>query len=145
MPSQFIKLSLSAPLERRLIAITDAGVLGLTVDEVVLHFIREALHRDWLAQEVQRERAPAPPPPTLARAIQTRAAETPIESPRHIGTRLVRMPEVCNRIGIGRSTLYAMIQSGTFPAPKRLGGRTVAWLESEVHAWIESVASGSGK
>jgi prophage regulatory protein len=56
-------------------------------------------------------------------------------------SRLLRRPDVQFRIGLGRSTLYAMIQAGTFPVPVQLGARAVAWHESEIDAWIASRAS----
>ncbi|MHC4179224.1 MAG: helix-turn-helix transcriptional regulator [Planctomycetota bacterium] len=55
--------------------------------------------------------------------------------------RLLRLPVVLDRIPWGRSTLYAKVKTGDFPAPVQLaGGRTVAWLESEIQSWIESQA-----
>lgn len=51
--------------------------------------------------------------------------------------RLMRRPEVLARIGLSSSTLYEMTAAGEFPAPIRIGRKAVAWLESEVDAWIE--------
>lgn len=136
-----IELRLSPTSRDRLLAIAEAGVLGRTVDEVVSHFTREALHRDWLAQEVARARLPAPSVPSPTLPAEPRAAESPTQGMRQSGKRLIRMPEVCNRIGVGRSTLYKMIHAANFPAPKQLGGRTVAWLESDIDAWIDSKQS----
>lgn len=39
---------------------------------------------------------------------------------------------------LSRSTIYAYIAAGAFPAQRRLGRRRVAWLSSEVKAWITS-------
>jgi prophage regulatory protein len=52
--------------------------------------------------------------------------------------RLLRRPQVQARVGIGRTTIYAMVNDGTFPAPVQLGARAVAWRESEIDAWIAS-------
>lgn len=52
--------------------------------------------------------------------------------------RILRRPEVSSRTGFGRSTLYALVQSGRFPKPIKLGSRASGWLESEVDQWIES-------
>ena len=38
--------------------------------------------------------------------------------------------------GLGRSTIYKYISEDWFPKPLPLGGRSVGWLESEVHEWI---------
>lgn len=40
------------------------------------------------------------------------------------------------KTGLSRSTIYAYIAAGTFPPQRRLGLRRVAWLASEVKAWI---------
>ena len=51
---------------------------------------------------------------------------------------ILRLPAVIEKTGLSRSTIYAGIQKGTFPAPVNLGLRSVGWLESEIDAWIES-------
>lgn len=56
---------------------------------------------------------------------------------------LLRRPEVSRRTGLSRTTLYRLVQSKEFPAPRQLGARAVAWVESEVSAWIESRAAGT--
>ena len=42
------------------------------------------------------------------------------------------------KTGLSRSTVYAYIAAGSFPMQRRLGRRRVAWLASEVRAWIMS-------
>jgi len=50
--------------------------------------------------------------------------------------RLVRLKEVIDCTGLGRSTIYKYVAQGTFPKPVSLGDRCVGWVESEVHDWI---------
>ena len=52
--------------------------------------------------------------------------------------RLERLPSVCTRIGVGRSTIYRWISSGKFPAPVRIGDHTAAWDARLIDRWIES-------
>ena len=52
--------------------------------------------------------------------------------------RLMREPEVLRLTGLSRSSLWAMVSRGLFPAPVRIGLRAVAWRAWEVYAWIES-------
>ena len=52
--------------------------------------------------------------------------------------RILRRPEVENLTGIPRSTLYAKIAAGDFPAPIKIGQRAVGWIEAEVHDWLDS-------
>lgn len=51
-------------------------------------------------------------------------------------TRLIRLPEVRHRVGLGRSTIYRWMAEGKFPKPVHLGGFAVAWAENEIEAWI---------
>lgn len=56
-------------------------------------------------------------------------------------TRLIRMKEVISKTGLTRSRIYQYIGEDKFPASVSLGGRSVAWVESEVDQWIENVIS----
>ena len=40
------------------------------------------------------------------------------------------------KTGLSRSTIYAYVAAGCFPRQRRLGPRRIAWLASEVTAWI---------
>jgi prophage regulatory protein len=54
----------------------------------------------------------------------------------------IRLGEVKARTGLSRSTLYAYIRDGRFPAPVAISARCVAWVEGEIDGWIaERIAS----
>lgn len=50
--------------------------------------------------------------------------------------RLIKLKEVMDCTGLGRSTIYNYMADETFPKPVSLGSRAVAWVESEVQDWI---------
>lgn len=52
--------------------------------------------------------------------------------------KILRRTQVEERIGLSRSTLYAMIAEGTFPKPIRIGKRAVGWTESSLNDWLTS-------
>ena len=52
---------------------------------------------------------------------------------------LIRLPEVLKRTGFGKAWVYRLISEGRFPAPVKIGVRAVAFVESEVDEWIQSV------
>ena len=52
---------------------------------------------------------------------------------------LLRLPEVLRRYPVSRTTWYDGIKLGMYPAPVRLGKRTVAWRESEIEALIQGL------
>jgi len=54
-----------------------------------------------------------------------------------MSTIILRLPEVKQRTGLSRSTLYMRVQAGTFPAPVSLGARAVGWIDAEVQKWLE--------
>lgn len=49
-----------------------------------------------------------------------------------------RLPGVLARTGLSRSTLYALVAKGGFPAPVKLSIRAVGWKSAEVDCWLES-------
>ena len=54
------------------------------------------------------------------------------------GSRILRMPEVCAKTGLGKSTIYKKLTDGTFPPPIRLGPRAIGWKMRDVNDWLES-------
>ena len=55
-----------------------------------------------------------------------------------IKERILRLPEVLDRVDMKRSSLYKRVNDGEFPRQRSLGGRAVGWYESEVEAWVNS-------
>jgi prophage regulatory protein len=51
--------------------------------------------------------------------------------------RVLRLPEVLARVGLGRSYIYKLISQGDFPRPIKLGPRASGWLEFEIDCWLE--------
>ena len=50
--------------------------------------------------------------------------------------RLIRLEVVKARTCLSRSTIYAYMREGRFPAPVAITERCVAWIEAEIDAWI---------
>ena len=50
--------------------------------------------------------------------------------------RLIRRPDVEAMTGLARSSIYAKIAEGEFPAPVKIGARAVAWPESDIQEWV---------
>lgn len=53
--------------------------------------------------------------------------------------KLLRRPEVEAITGLSRASIYARMAKGDFPRPMRLGPRAVAWRDSDVQEWIDSL------
>lgn len=56
--------------------------------------------------------------------------------------RLLRIHDVLLRLPISRTSLYDGINIGLYPAPVRVGKRTVAWRESEINELINNLRRG---
>ncbi len=54
-----------------------------------------------------------------------------------MGKTILRLPQVIERTGLARSTIYLKIEQDSFPKPVSIGERSVGWLESDVEAWID--------
>lgn len=74
--------------------------------------------------------------PSAAHPITTKTFNTTSPSI----DRLLRWPDVHLIVGICRSHAHQLAIEGKFPAPVKLveGGRASAWIESEVHDWVQS-------
>ena len=57
---------------------------------------------------------------------------------------ILRRKQVQERIGLARSSLYALIASNQFPRPVQLSARAVGWRERDVNAWLESRTTKGG-
>lgn len=54
-------------------------------------------------------------------------------------TNLLRLPELMARTGLSKSTIYRKIRTGTFPNSRRINGKTVVWLDSDIEDWIQAL------
>ncbi|PAL23123.1 AlpA family transcriptional regulator [Sphingopyxis sp. GW247-27LB] len=54
--------------------------------------------------------------------------------------RLLRLPEVMDRVGLRRSAIYQRMSEGRFPKSRSLGPKCAVWVEAEIDEWIKSIA-----
>ena len=60
--------------------------------------------------------------------------------------KILRLPEVKARTGLGHSSIYERISAGTFPRQVKIGERAVGWLENEIQDWQQArIAERDGK
>jgi len=52
----------------------------------------------------------------------------------------LRLPNVLERTGLCKTAVYTL---AGFPKPIKLGGRAVAWIESEIDDWIQETITAS--
>jgi prophage regulatory protein len=50
--------------------------------------------------------------------------------------KLIRLPEVIQRVGIKKTKLYELQKAGCFPMSVQITSHAVGWVEEEIDAWI---------
>ena len=59
--------------------------------------------------------------------------------------KLERLNDVIDRTGYSRAWIYELIKKNSFPKPVKIGSRSIAFVESEIDAWInERIAERDG-
>lgn len=58
--------------------------------------------------------------------------------------RFLRLPDVKQACGYGRTSIYEKIKANEFPKPYPLGARAVGWLAEDIEAWIDSRIQAAG-
>jgi prophage regulatory protein len=58
--------------------------------------------------------------------------------------KLIRLPAVQERVGMGRTAVYELIKAGKFPRPVKIGAAS-AWIDIEITRWIEQLAADRGR
>ncbi len=53
-----------------------------------------------------------------------------------MATTILRRPQVSERTGLSRSSIYAKISAREFPKQISLGARSVGWVEHEIEDWL---------
>lgn len=56
---------------------------------------------------------------------------------------MLTLAQVRARTGLSKTTIYAGIKAGTFPAPAKYGVAS-RWFESEIDAWIQALKDSRG-
>ncbi|WP_353935339.1 AlpA family transcriptional regulator [uncultured Oxalobacter sp.] len=51
--------------------------------------------------------------------------------------KLLKIRDVMERTACSRTAIYEKMKHGAFPKQIKLGERAVAWMESDIDAWIE--------
>ena len=59
--------------------------------------------------------------------------------------RFMSMKEVRTKVPFSKTHIYKMIDAGTFPRPKKIGVKRIAFLESDIVAWMGSRKATGGE
>lgn len=79
--------------------------------------------REWLAEKMAKSQAKAGKPEK--------------------SMRFIKIKEVKSLTSLSTTEIYRRIAAGTFPKQIQLGAKSVAWIETEILAWVEAQISAS--
>ena len=109
--------------------------------------------RQWAVHEIERLRSfsvslspkrrtefVARLPSAIAPSTRVSVVETPSVVPAS-PSRMLRLSEVQDMVGLSRSTIYQMIARGRFPAGIRVGERARRWRLGEIVVWQEKLTT----
>ncbi|MGF1869698.1 helix-turn-helix transcriptional regulator [Photobacterium indicum] len=54
-----------------------------------------------------------------------------------MSNRIIRLPEVKEKTGLSRSSIYLRMSKGDFPQSISLGERAIGWVETDVEQWLD--------
>lgn len=52
-----------------------------------------------------------------------------------MASQFLRVDDVCQQVGLAKSTVYKLVADGEFPPPIHPTPRTSAWISEEVNGW----------
>lgn len=96
--------------------------------------------REWAVGEIRRLRNDVA---RLSRKQDAGRIEREMEhavDPALNAQRLLRLTEVSTMIGLKRSAIYKYVSERRFPAPIKVGFRSVRWKLSDILAWRSQVS-----
>lgn len=59
-----------------------------------------------------------------------------LRSLRNGSIRMLRLAQVKDVTGLGKTKIYELQEEGAFPMRVKITARSVAWIEDEVQAWL---------
>ena len=71
-----------------------------------------------------------------AAANATRASVPSEVTPRSAPIRILRLAQVIDMTGLGKTKIYELQAQGRFPMSVRITAHSVGWVEHEVQAWL---------
>ena len=52
---------------------------------------------------------------------------------------MLDLPKVASTLSVSESTVQKLLREGSFPKPRQVSGRRVAWLTTEIEAWAHAL------
>lgn len=91
--------------------------------------------REWAVSEIRHLRADVDRLSRKHHALRIEGEMDRAVDPALNVQRLLRLAEVSTMIGLSRSSIYNFVAEGTFPAPIKVGERSVRWKLADVLSW----------
>ncbi len=62
-----------------------------------------------------------------------------------MSTRFLSLKQVTEALTLSKATIYRRIAAGSFPTPVKLGAKRIAFIETEIDAWVARCATSNGR
>ena len=72
-----------------------------------------------------------------SKSSDPRASETGVTPIRVRPIRVLRLAQVLEMTGLGKTTIYELQSAGKFPRSVKITAHSVGWMEDEVQSWLE--------
>jgi prophage regulatory protein len=69
-------------------------------------------------------------------ALAAKASPLAVITPRSGPVRMLRLVQVLEMTGLGKTTIYELQKGGRFPMGVPMTSHSVRWVEDEVKAWV---------
>jgi prophage regulatory protein len=66
---------------------------------------------------------------------------SPIHALPALADRLIRLSQVMDIVGLGKTMIYKLMKVGAFPLPRKIGDNASRWSEQEIYRWVENQTS----
>lgn len=76
--------------------------------------------------------------PDLELPAESAVLESPRPAPSNAPIRILRLGQVIEVTGLGKTKIYELQAAGHFPMRVQITAHTVGWVEHEVQAWLAS-------
>jgi prophage regulatory protein len=79
--------------------------------------------------------------PEQPKVEEPRASQVARRMPCNGPIRMLRLAQVLDTTGLGKTKIYELQSKGEFPMRVKITSHTVGWVEEEVQAWLVSRVS----
>ena len=71
------------------------------------------------------------------RSLETTVTGNQLVMPNPIPVKVIRLPQVEEKVGLSRASIWRLVAAGHIPKPIKISARASGWIESEIDEFIQ--------